>query len=200
MYALLAAGPDSSTAVVQLRHDDGAPAAAPQTIQRAQLAVTVRELEQAHQPRWVWDRAVNWYPQLLAADVRVEKCHDLALCQTILLFSEFAAATGYHQHAATLPPERQIPALHGERPPSGQDSLFDAPVAKASAAAWDLDTVFHELDAQKTAINSSTHPARLTLLLIAESAGALVAAEMQYAGIPWREDLHRRLLNDLLGP
>lgn len=200
MYALLAAGPDSSTAVVQLRHDDGAPASDARTVPREQLAHTVQEVEQAHQPRWVWDRAANWYPELLAAQVRVEKCHDLALCQNILLFSEFAAATDYAEQANDLPPEIIASALPSASVPSGQDSLFDAPASRHVAAAWDLDTVFRELAAQKTAIHSSTHPGRLTLLLIAESAGALVAAEMQYVGIPWREHLHRRLLNDLLGP
>ena len=200
MYALLAAGPDSSTAVVQLRGDDGAPAAAPRTVPREQLAGTVRELEQAHQPRWVWDRAVNWYPQLLAAQVRLEKCHDLALCQNILLFSEYAAATGYAGQANELPPENIGSGLPPASAPSGQDSLFDAPAAGRVAAGWDLETVFQELAAQTKAIRSSTHPARLTLLLIAESAGALVAAEMHHVGVPWREQLHRRLLNDLLGP
>ncbi len=38
------------------------------------------------------------------------------------------------------------------------------------------------------------------LLLAAESAGALVAAELQHAGMPWRADVHDRLLTDLLGP
>ena len=84
--------------------------------------------------------------------------------------------------------------------PAGQDSLFDAPAASSTVGPWVLATVAQELGAQKRAIASSTYPARLTLLLSAESAGALVAAEMQYEGIPWREDLHRRLLNDLLGP
>ncbi len=43
-------------------------------------------------------------------------------------------------------------------------------------------------------------PAKLGLLLAAESSGALVAAEMTYAGVPWRVDVHERLLTDLLGP
>jgi DNA polymerase-1 len=38
------------------------------------------------------------------------------------------------------------------------------------------------------------------LLLAAESSGALVAAEMTHAGLPWRADLHERLLAELLGP
>ena len=199
MYALLAAGRDSSTAVVQLRHDDGVPAAT-RTVPREQLAGTVQEVEQAHHPRWVWDRAANWYPQLLAAQVRVEKCHDLALCQNILLFSEFTAATGYAGQANELPPENVTSGLPQASAPRGQDSLFDAPAAGNVAAAWELGTVIQELAAQKSAIHSSTHPARLTLLLIAESAGALVAAEMHHVGVPWREHLHRRLLDDLLGP
>lgn len=202
MYALLAMGPEASSAVVQLRHDDGTPAAAVQTLPLATLGSAVRGLEEAHHPRWVWDRAANWYPQLLAADVRVERCHDLALCQNILLQSEFAANTGYHQQFTPLPPEidalRQGSSAMGTH--AGQDSLFDAPAANTGTPVWDLASVARELGAQKAAVNSSTHPPRLTLLLSAESAGALVAAEMQHEGIPWREDLHRKLLNDLLGP
>lgn len=202
MYALLAMGPEASSAVVQLRHDDGTPAAAVQTLSLPALGSAVRGLEEAHRPRWVWDRASNWYPQLLAADVRVERCHDLDLCQNILLQSELAANTGYHQQFTPLPPEidalRQGSSSMGTH--AGQDSLFDAPAANTGTPAWDLASVARELGAQKAAVNSSTHPPRLTLLLSAESAGALVAAEMQHTGIPWREDLHRKLLNDLLGP
>ena len=43
-------------------------------------------------------------------------------------------------------------------------------------------------------------PRRLGLLLAAESSGALVAAEMTHAGVPWRVDVHERLLTELLGP
>lgn len=202
MYALLAKGSAASTAVIQLRHDDGTPASDIRTVTHAALESAVRETEAAHHPRWVWDRAASWYPELLATNVRVEKCHDLALCQSILLHSEFAAASGYREHATALPreadPARQT-SIWGAAG-AGQESLFDAPATVAAPQAWDLDTVARELGAQKAAVASSTHPGRLTLLLIAESAGALVAAEMQYEGIPWREDLHRRLLNDLLGP
>jgi DNA polymerase-1 len=42
--------------------------------------------------------------------------------------------------------------------------------------------------------------ARLELLLAAESSGALAAAEMTSAGLPWRADVHERLLTELLGP
>ena len=35
-------------------------------------------------PRWVWNDTARWYPPLLAAGVRVERCVDLRLCHTIL--------------------------------------------------------------------------------------------------------------------
>uniref|UniRef100_UPI0030C7262D bifunctional 3'-5' exonuclease/DNA polymerase n=1 Tax=Streptomyces lonarensis TaxID=700599 RepID=UPI0030C7262D len=47
---------------------------------------------------------------------------------------------------------------------------------------------------------ATRHPGRLTLLLAAESAGMLVAAEMDAAGLPWRADVHLALLDELLGP
>jgi DNA polymerase I len=53
---------------------------------------------------------------------------------------------------------------------------------------------------QLAVVTSSTEAGQLGLLLAAESAGALAAAEMTFAGVPWRTDVHERLLADLLGP
>ncbi|MCF2436719.1 hypothetical protein LV779_31585 [Streptomyces thinghirensis] len=39
----------------------------------------------------------------------------------------------------------------------------------------------------------------MRLLTAAESAGMLVAAEMNRSGLPWRADVHREVLHDLLG-
>lgn len=192
MYALLAQSPESTAVTVQLWSAEGVPASPSRTLDRTDLANVVAEIEQRHQPRWVWDRASRWYPSLLAANVRIERCHDLALCQAILINSEFASTTGYRQQATLLPPEADAASLT----PSTQESLFEEPTA---ATGWDLLAVARELTAQRAAIDASTHPARLALLTSAESACALVAAEMQYEGIPWREDLHRRLLDELLG-
>ena len=49
-------------------------------------------------------------------------------------------------------------------------------------------------------IAADEHPARFGLLVTAESAGALVAAEMTAAGLPWRPEVHDALLTELLGP
>src|SRR6478609_11415773 len=35
-------------------------------------------------PRWVWDDTARWYPPLLAAGVRVGRCHDLRLGHHLL--------------------------------------------------------------------------------------------------------------------
>ncbi|WP_438874977.1 bifunctional 3'-5' exonuclease/DNA polymerase [Winogradskya consettensis] len=43
-------------------------------------------------------------------------------------------------------------------------------------------------------------PGGFALLVAAESAGALVGAEMGHTGMPWRADVHDRILRELLGP
>ena len=54
--------------------------------------------------------------------------------------------------------------------------------------------------AQARAIGASRHPERLRLLAAAESAGALVAAEIGYYGIPFNVQAHHEHLCELLGP
>jgi DNA polymerase I len=39
--------------------------------------------------RWVWDDTTRWYPALLAAGVRVERCTDLRLSHAVLRRSPF---------------------------------------------------------------------------------------------------------------
>src|SRR5687768_11714312 len=41
----------------------------------ADLAAHVRQREAAGETRWVWDDTARWYPPLLAAGTRVERCH-----------------------------------------------------------------------------------------------------------------------------
>src|SRR6185312_10468567 len=43
-------------------------------------------------------------------------------------------------------------------------------------------------------------PGRLARLLAAESAGALIAAEMTFMGLPWSHEAHDRILTGILGP
>ncbi len=154
----------------------------------ADLPAYVREREAGDEPpRWVWDDTARWYPPLLAAGVRVQRCHDLRLCHRLL---RRAPAVD----AALLEGEE---AEHWHR-------LGPAVVSDPTLFSVD-DTAEHlraelEDDRQRAAVAASEEAARLGLLLAAESSGALVAAEMTHAGVPWRVDVHERLLADLLGP
>ncbi|MEQ1736813.1 MAG: bifunctional 3'-5' exonuclease/DNA polymerase, partial [Rhodoglobus sp.] len=57
-----------------------------------------------------------------------------------------------------------------------------------------------ELQRQRAAVAAAPQPGRIDRLLAAESAGALIAAEMRYAGLPWSVERHEEILRELLGP
>ncbi|NUP78894.1 MAG: bifunctional 3'-5' exonuclease/DNA polymerase, partial [Nonomuraea sp.] len=62
------------------------------------------------------------------------------------------------------------------------------------------EAVAEVLAGQLRRIEALPEPGRFRLLVAAESAGALVAAEMSHDGMPWRRDVHDALLTDMLGP
>ena len=138
-------------------------------------------------PRWVWDDTARWYPALLAAGVRVERCHDLRLGHHLL---------------------RRAPAVDVQHLEGEQSEHWDrlGPSARSDPVLFSIDDTAESLRAdledarQLAAVAASPEAVRLGLLLAAESSGALVAVEMTYAGVPWRVDVHKRLLTDLLGP
>ena len=146
--------------------------------------VTAREVDA---PRWVWDDTARWYPSLLKAGVRVERCHDLRLGHRLL---------------------RRAPAVDARLLVGEQSEHWDRlrPSAPSDPALFSIDDTAEHLRAdledarQLTAVAASTEAGRLGLLLAAESSGALVAAEMTHAGVPWRVVVHERLLTELLGP
>lgn len=213
MYLLLAAHADG--AALQELTAEGAPHPArpePRTVSAAELTGVVRDLEK-RRPRWIWHRTQDWYPALLAAGVELERCYDLTLCGAILAHSEFTAHTAYARNAEKLiqddelqPPPR---ALQPPPPAADQGALFEAPGVRKTPrhSPEDLRT---EFAAQQQALgqaggagsgpHSDNRRQRLQLLLAAESAGAMIAAEMQHTGVPWREELHERILADYLGP
>ncbi len=148
-------------------------------------------------PRWVLSDTAKWCPPLLAAGVSLERCHDLRLAHAILARSELVTA-----------PEAVRAASEWDAAPA------DAAAPEQAAALFDVDAgrgfipqVPHDLEAalaehvrQTAAIETASDPGRLRLLLAAESAGGLVAAEMCAAGVPWDEAEHDRILTELLGP
>ncbi|WP_051551341.1 bifunctional 3'-5' exonuclease/DNA polymerase [Nocardioides sp. URHA0020] len=151
-----------------------------------ELPAYVRERE-VDAPRWVWDDTARWHPQLLAAGVRVARCHDLRLGHHLL---------------------RRAPAVDASLLEGEQSGHWDrlGPSAPSDPGLFAVDDTAEHLRAdledarQLAAVAASSEATRLALLLAAESSGALVAAEMTYAGMPWRVEVHERLLRELLGP
>lgn len=146
--------------------------------------------------RWVWDDTARWYPAVLAAGGRVGRCTDLRLCRRILRSALSARGSAL---AAAPVDGWDAPAQEARVVRPTQAQLFDDALFQVAPPDDGLDPVA-ELRAQLDAIAGSTAPGALRLLTTAESAGALVAAEMLHAGLPWRADVHERLLEDALGP
>ncbi|MBQ0916463.1 bifunctional 3'-5' exonuclease/DNA polymerase [Streptomyces sp. RM99] len=147
--------------------------------------------------RWVWRSTAEVCPRLLAAGVRVERCYDVEVAETLLLGHEghhgqprSAAAALARLRGDPVPPDP--PQRSAE--PGAQSPLFEPQAVHLPLA--DLLSVYAE---QQRRHERSAHPDRMRLLTAAESAGTLVAAEMNHAGLPWRADVHREVLHDLLG-
>ncbi len=152
-------------------------------------------------PRWVWDSTRSWYPRLLAAGVDVDRCWDLGLTRNILASSGSCRPSPYIDSLrsaastddGTGPPRLLMPPP----PPPNQHSLFDEP---RQAGGPTLDDVTGQFAEQLAAVGGATGSGRLNLLVAAESAGSLIASEMEYWGLPWRRDVHEELLERTLGP
>lgn len=166
-----------------------------QWVAAAEDAVGTASDASADHPRWVWNDTVAWYPSLLAAGVRVDRCVDLRLCHAILRRAGWTAASDLAT-AVDDPWDAADAPSSVVRAGDAGEALFDldapAPVAQPDPLA--------EFLRQRVALAGAEEPGRLGLLLAAESAGALVAAELRHVGVPWRADRHDELLTALLGP
>ncbi|MFJ6568662.1 bifunctional 3'-5' exonuclease/DNA polymerase [Streptomyces sp. NPDC091292] len=172
---------------------DGLPAGP--VVREADLVESVRARPEV--TRWVWRSTADVYPRLLAAGVSVERCYDIEAAETLLLGHEgrlgephSAAAAWARLHQAPVPPDPPQRAAA----PGAQSPLFEPqPVPMA------LDALLEVYADQQRRHDAAEHPGRMRLLTAAESAGMLVAAEMNTAGLPWRADVHREVLRELLG-
>lgn len=152
--------------------------------------------EAEHQPRWVLPAVDELYPALLKAGIRLARCHDLTLAEGLLLAHEGRHGTHRNPGAAWARLHKQ--AEPPDKPPPARD---------AQPALFELDERFFTLGQlaevyadQQHRILATAYPDRMRLLVASESAGALAAAEMSHYGLPWREDVHRDLLESMLGP
>lgn len=168
----------------------GVPSGERRVVTEAELPAAVAELEGDH-PRWVWDDTTRWYPRLLEAGVRIERCVDLRLSHSILRRSALTAGS---QLAAAVESSWDRGALDTvDSTDEHALFIFDAPEVS------EAEHTVAEFALQREAIATADDPRRIGLLLAAESAGSLVAAEMMYAGLPWRADVHDEILTGHLG-
>lgn len=173
--------------------DQGAPAGDARVVVEERLPAAIAEFERHRQrPRWVWDDTARWYPRLLASGVRVERCVDLRLSHAILRRSSLTAASALAAEAAGSWDRGTLDRQEN----TAEHTLFDL---DGAATDGDIEDTLAEFALQRAAIAGADDPARIGLLLAAESAGALVAAEMMHCGLPWREDIHNQILESHLG-
>jgi DNA polymerase-1 len=165
------------------------------------LPAAVAARERDGDVRWVWPACGEVYPALLRAGVRVQRCHDVALTETLLL-----ARDGQHGEPASLAAAwarlrgAAAPAARAVRSAAaGQAVLFEPadPAFPSPQAALEAVLAVHA--DQMRRIAADEHPGRFALLVAAESAAGLVAAEMGCYGLPWRADVHSALLTSMLG-
>ena len=212
MYVLVApAGPGAAAGslVLQETDDGGVPLGAPVPVAPGRLAPAVGSYEGRAGIRWAWNSTREIYPQLLAAGVSVERSHDLSLVRGILRYSEAAPPTPYIEALRAAAPDEDSELLPRQllpmAPAPNQSSLFEdlagfEALAPAGSHGPSLADQAAELQAQLAAVAGSPAKRRLALLLAAESAGGLIAVEMEHAGLPWRRDLHEAMLDAELGP
>ncbi|MFF3177821.1 bifunctional 3'-5' exonuclease/DNA polymerase [Streptomyces sp. NPDC057900] len=148
--------------------------------------------------RWVWRSTTEIYPLLLAAGVPVARCYDIEAAESLLLGHEgrlgeprSAAAAHARLLRAPVPPD---PAPR-QAVPGSQSSLFEP----RSGTELPFDGLLRVYADQLARHDATDRPDRMRLLTASESAGMLVAAEMNRAGLPWRADVHRDVLQELLG-
>jgi hypothetical protein len=162
--------------------DDDAAACEPEPV--ADLAAAIAVHEQAGADRWVWFSTQSLYPELLGSGVRVARCHDVELTAALLASRDGTDAQA--QTPVARPLATQLP--------------FDADDCARTEPQDDLAMLLAVHADQQARIRADADPAKFALLAAAESAGGLVAAEMTAAGLPWRADVHDRLLTQVLGP
>jgi DNA polymerase-1 len=151
--------------------------------------------------RWLLASTAETYPALLRQGVRLDRVHDLELTEALLL-----------AYAGRWGEPRGVPAalarLRGEAVPDDPPARAANPPGETQGELFDLDPPAAVTDedllavyrSQQARIAETEEPGRFRMLVAAESASALVAAEMGHVGLPWRPDIHDRLLREMLGP
>ena len=180
--------------------EDGQPAGPAEEVADLVDAVARREGDAT---RWLWASTASLYPRMLAAGVKVARCHDAELIEALVLGYEgrwgeprSVEASWARRHGLPVPddPVPDAPTGFGAH---DQVALFEPP--QRAAVADPLDALIETYAAQHATIAALPEPGRFRLLVAAENAGALIAAEMGHVGLPWSERAHDDVLRELLG-
>ncbi|MGX1808317.1 bifunctional 3'-5' exonuclease/DNA polymerase [Nocardia sp. NPDC055321] len=151
--------------------------------------------------RWVWRSTADIYRYLLAAGVRVDRCYDVEAAESLLIGHEHGQSGQARSLAAAWARlhDLPVPADAPVRAADTQPSLFESGPTPLPSGTDEFTALLEVYAGQVARTARAEFPDRMRLLLAAESAGMLVAAEMSRAGIPWRADVHRELLEEMLG-
>ncbi|MVU77673.1 bifunctional 3'-5' exonuclease/DNA polymerase [Nocardia sp. ET3-3] len=176
---------------------DGQPAGP--VLEEPSLAAAVRSRPEVE--RWVWRSTAGIYRRLLADGVRVDRCYDVEAAEALLIGHEEGqsgqprslAAAWARLHRLPVPPDAPLRAADTE------PVLFESGPVPLPSGADEFTALLEVYQGQLARTARAEFPDRMRMLLAGESAGMLVAAEMSRAGIPWRADLHRELLDSVLG-
>lgn len=187
MLAFIGVDPEGY-AILELRQaHSGAPVITARPVSEAEFPGAVHTIENEHSPRWVMLRTAPWLDPLLVQGIFLAKAHILSLAQRILHRSPLSSEV--LEDIDLESPQSPI-----SRP--NQDALFDAPTTGES-----LEEILAMYLRQRQALpRDPGERQRLELLIHAESVGALLACEMEHAGLAWDEKAHRALLREKLGP
>ncbi|GAB3454430.1 bifunctional 3'-5' exonuclease/DNA polymerase [Streptomonospora sediminis] len=172
------------------------------------LAGAVADHESRGRPgspiRWILDDTAQIYPALLDRGVRMSRCHDTTLVEALLLgyhgrFGEphSLGAAWARLHGREVPAD---PAPAGGEGADPQPTLFEPDRSTLPPDADPIEALTEVYTDHQRRIAELPHPGRFALLAAVESAGALGAAEMAHAGVPWRADIHDAVLTEQLGP
>jgi DNA polymerase-1 len=189
---------------LQPLHPDGRPDGPAEVV--VDLPAAIRAREATGGVRWVWAATSEIYPPLLRAGVRVQRCHDVELTEALLLghagrWGEPRALPASWARLTGRPVPPDPPPRLPEPPGLTQGALFETtPGPSAAAGSAQLQELTSVYADQQRRAAATEHPGRFRLLVAAESAGALIGAEMGHVGLPWRADIHDDLLRELLGP
>lgn len=157
-----------------------------QQVSREDFVSVIETMEAQVQPRWAMLRTDPWMKPLVSSGVFLAKAYIVSLAQRIM-------------HRTPLASE-PVADFDLERPLSvpdrfNQDALFAAPSSGESRE--DLVGLYSQQ--QKAMPADQIARRRLELLIHAESVGAIIACEMEEAGLSWDESEHRALLREQLG-